>query len=418
MKFFTTLRAAALCALLLSNSTVARPVGSDGKVVIAYWADWTGTSVSSIDFSKITHVLYAFSTMNSSLLPTTPGGLSSFVSTVHGANTKALLSIGGWTSSGFFSTVAATATARRNFANAVQKIISQNNLDGIDLDWEYPGEAGACGNIVSAHDSANYLLLLQAIRKAVGNKLITGATATHPFVGTDGKPLADVSKFARYFDWINLMAFDLGGTSGLDTAPNTPLREGKNGGSPANVVQAVKDWSAAGFPYSKLSMANNDPSDQYVPVKGGSTNHTCEGGGFSSTQTWKAIRSSALSGPTTAAAGWIRKFDPCTQTPWLFNTSTLEYISRKRVKKKYIPFLTVVLLLKRYDDPQSLQVKVNYAGCMGLKGMMLWEISDDNGELLPVLDSIKNVKTGTKCLPSTGGPTSSSSTPRTSNVKL
>ncbi|RUS20996.1 glycoside hydrolase superfamily [Endogone sp. FLAS-F59071] len=413
MKRFTSLGVTALLAsLLLISPATARPVGSDGKVIVAYWADWTGFSAGSIDFTKITHAYYvltlsvsssAFSTVGSDLLPSTPSSLSTFVSAVHAGNTQAVLSIGGWGSSGYFSSVVASPSSRQNFANAVQSLINQYNLDGIDIDWEYPGEQGACGNIVSPNDSANYLLLLQLLRQTIGNKFITAATATHPFVGADGNPLSDVSNFAKYFDWINLMIYDLD-VWGTTTAPNAPLESGKNGGSPSNVVQAVTDWSKAGIPLNKLvigtafyghtmksvsSMANNDPSDEFVPVQGGNSGHSCQGGGFSSTIDWNTLRGSFLSGPETAASGWVRNFDPYTQTPWLYNPSTSEYIS--------------------YDDPQSLQVKVNYAGCMGLKGVMLWEISNDNGELLPILNSISGVQAGSNCLPSTGGSDTSSS---------
>lgn len=102
-------------------------------------------------------------------------------------------------------------------------------------------------------------------------------------------------------------------------------------------------------------MANNDPSDEFVPVQGGNTGHSCQviglpkslrlffvgkpyslnpktillfqGGGFSNTIDWNTLRGSSLSGPETAASGWIRNFDPYTQTPWLYNPSTSEYIS-------------------------------------------------------------------------------------------
>lgn len=41
-----------------------------------------------------------------------------------------------------------------------------------------------------------------------------------------------------------------------------------------------------------------------------------------------------------------------TKTPWLFNPSTKHYIS--------------------YDDPQSLDIKVQHALCEDLAGVMVW----------------------------------------------
>ncbi|OZJ02948.1 hypothetical protein BZG36_04617 [Bifiguratus adelaidae] len=380
----------------------------------AYWADWTGYSPSSVDFSSITHLQYAFSVIDSSLLPNTPSQLSSMVSAAHAANTKATLSIGGWGGSGYFSPAVATSTSRTNLVNAVVNLVNTYSLDGVDFDWEYPGQAGNCGNQVSSADTANYLLFLQQLRSALGtSKTITAATFTLPFADASGNPSADVSGFANAFDWINIMTYDLNGIWGTTTGVNSPLTGGQ-GYFPADmsVDKAITQWHSAGMPYNKMtvgtafyghymtsvsSMANNAPSDVWVPVKGGSTALNCNGDGLGGTYTWSQIRSQYLTSDTNAASGWIRQFDPITQTPWLFQSSTNTFLS--------------------YDDPQSLQVKVNYAGCMSLKGMMLWEISQDNGELLPVLNRVSQVPAGSNCIGSASSGGSSSTTTTTTTSK-
>lgn len=69
--------------------------------------------------------------------------------------------------------------------------------------WEYPGRSGA-GNVVSASDSANFLLLLKQLRgTSAGKKLVLSvATATTPFAGGDWAPMTDVSEFAHYLDYV------------------------------------------------------------------------------------------------------------------------------------------------------------------------------------------------------------------------
>ena len=56
---------------------------------------------------------------------------------------KIIAAIGGWGADGF-SDAALTPTSRYNFARNVNQLVSDYDLDGIDIDWEYPGN-GASG---------------------------------------------------------------------------------------------------------------------------------------------------------------------------------------------------------------------------------------------------------------------------------
>ncbi|KAJ2841259.1 hypothetical protein GGI22_007967, partial [Coemansia erecta] len=72
--------------------------------------------------------------------------------------------------------------------------------------------------------------------------------------------------------------------------------------------------------------------------------------------------------PDTAASPWVRQWDSVSQTPWLFNPSTKQFIS--------------------YDDPKSLKIKVDYAASKGLAGTMIWsENMDYNNELISVAEA-------------------------------
>jgi hypothetical protein len=85
------------------------------------------------------------------------------------------------------------------------------NLDGIDIDWEYPNGTGA-GNEKSSNDSANFLKFLKLLRNQLPVEArITAATQDFPFAGKDGQPLSDVSDFAGVLDWILVMNYDVWG---------------------------------------------------------------------------------------------------------------------------------------------------------------------------------------------------------------
>ncbi|KAI8610718.1 glycosyl hydrolases family 18-domain-containing protein [Chytriomyces sp. MP71] len=351
-----------------------------GKVLVVYLPNWTGVSASQINFSS------RQTGVNSDFTVQDPGGLSAFAQQVHASGAKALISIGGWGTAPF-SQAFSTSANRATFANSIASYLTANNLDGVDLDWEYPNEQGACGAVYGPTDAANYLLFLQSLRAALGpNKLITAATAIHPFLDAKGSPSADVSQFAKYFDWINIMAYDLNQIWGLNSGPVAPLQTDKFGMAAPNasIVDAVKNWIHSGFPANQIALgtgfyghyvttqsdiSNNDPSNFSVPVQHGALGHNCAGAGLGGTYPYTQIVQ-YVNNPS-----WISKYDPWTQTPWLFNPSTKMLIT--------------------YDNVQSLSVKASYAACMGLKGMMVWEVTQDGGLLMPSVASF---------LSKTGGP--------------
>ncbi|SHL68845.1 Por secretion system C-terminal sorting domain-containing protein [Chitinophaga jiangningensis] len=207
------------CLLTASAQTPFRVVG--------YMPSWAG-SVSTVQYSKLTHINYAF------LLPTATGGLQaienpsklqSLVSTAHANNVKVLISVGGWNdgNDSGFEGLAANATYRTNFVNNMVNFVNQYNLDGVDIDWEYP-DAGASAN--------NYISLMTQLSTAMHNqgKLLTGA-----LVGTGGASILS-SAFALV-DFYTLMAYDY---NNFDHSTYT------------YATQSVNYWLGRGMPASKL----------------------------------------------------------------------------------------------------------------------------------------------------------------------
>ena len=75
-----------------------------------------------------------------------------------------LVSIGGWLWSGNFSDVALTKESRKVFIQSAVEFVERYKLDGVDIDWEYPGQIGA-GNHFRPVDKQNYTLLLKELRE-------------------------------------------------------------------------------------------------------------------------------------------------------------------------------------------------------------------------------------------------------------
>lgn len=59
------------------------------------------------------------------------------------AGVKMLFAVGGWENSQHFSAIAANPTKRANFVNQVANFLRDQNVDGVDVDWEYPVTGGA-----------------------------------------------------------------------------------------------------------------------------------------------------------------------------------------------------------------------------------------------------------------------------------
>ena len=140
---------------------------------------------------------------------------------------KTLISVGGWTLSNNLSLVARTEETRQAFAESAVEIVQKFNLDGLDLDWEYPVEAGMPENHRDESDKENHTKLLQAVRDAFdtlevedGKEYLVTIAGAANWAYAENNELAEI---AEIVDYIAIMAYDINGTwSGL-TGHNAPL---------------------------------------------------------------------------------------------------------------------------------------------------------------------------------------------------
>ncbi|KAJ9072585.1 hypothetical protein DSO57_1025965 [Entomophthora muscae] len=212
--------------------------GAVSGIVVGYYAPWGQKEPWALPYNKITHLNYAFGSLHTHATPAkitfddAVDGLKlrEVTQRAHANQAKVLISLGGWTGSQTFSTVVRNATLRAEFIhNAMRFVGKEYGLDGIDIDWEYPGRQGIRCNVVDGNDSQNYLMLLKELRAALDvafpnqHKLITGAVRTSPFDGADGRPMQDVSAFAKYFDFINIMSYDMFTSASPHHRPQCPL---------------------------------------------------------------------------------------------------------------------------------------------------------------------------------------------------
>ena len=117
---------------------------------------------------------------------------------------KIVLSVGGWGADGF-SHMAMTEEGRRKFARSCLDAVERYNLDGIDIDWEYPC-SDAAGIGADPRDKENFTALLAALREYLGKGRIVSVA-----VGASRRCIADtqMDKVAEIVDYVQLMTYDM-----------------------------------------------------------------------------------------------------------------------------------------------------------------------------------------------------------------
>ncbi len=276
-----------------------------------------------------------------------------------------LISVGGWTWSGAFSDMALTRESRRKFIDSAVSFIEANNLDGIDIDWEYPGLVGA-GNPFHPADKQNYTLFLKEMRKQLDGEAKKLGRPLFTSVATGASPdfLAhtEMKKVARYVDTVNLMSYDYyEPTDDKTTGHHAPLFTNEADPKRVSADASVKNYLAAGVPSRKLVLG--------IPFYG----HAWSDVADINHGLFQPAKKSDLDAnynqivQTHLKNGFVRYWDETASAPYLYNAASRTFIS--------------------YEDVQSIRLKCQYVLKHKLGGIMFWDYEgDSNGELLNAID--------------------------------
>ena len=325
-----------------------------------------------VDGSKLTRINYAFANIGHGRIvegaPVTAGNLAALTALRHDhPDLTVLVSVGGWLWSGGFSDMALTKASRAVFIDSVDTFITRYDLDGLDIDWEYPGLPGA-GHPFRPEDKHNYTLLLKELRTRFNKMqrkmhrhlyLTIAAGANADFL--DHTEMAEVQK---YVDTVNLMAYDYyEPTDDKTTGNHAPLFTDPADPKAISGDRSVREYEQAGVPASKIVLGipfyghvwgqvpsiNNGLFQPGQPVPNVYANYG-------------AIVSNML------GQGYTRYWDGAASVPYLYNADKQIFVS--------------------YEDPQSLALKCKYVLDHQLAGVMFWDYSGDpSGALLSTIDT-------------------------------
>ena len=342
----------------------ARPASK----LIAYVTGWSPTV--PIDTSRITHVNFAFARIDADgrvVLPD-PWSATRLAEIVAlkqvSPALRVLISVGGWGADGF-SDAALTEEARARFADSAVQLMKTRGADGIDVDWEYPGQSA--GGIRSRPaDKRNFTLMLEALRARLDAQ--ARADGRH---GADDYLLTIASADREYFDhvemdllhaqldWINVMAYDFYNSLTPTTGHHAGLYRAVAAPPASRWADAsIAQHLAAGVPAHKLVLGVAFYGRRFEGVEPAELGRNQPYARYGGDHAYSELLARYVD-----RDGYTRHWDERSLAPWLWNSESRSFIS--------------------YDDARSIRLKSDYARERGLGGIMFWELSQDHdGALL------------------------------------
>lgn len=237
---------------------------------------------------------------------------------------------------GGFSAMCKSEAGRRAFAEDCLAFLKKYNLDGIDLDWEFPGLSWSGAACDPSCDTDNYVLLVKQLRETLG----TSYTISYAGYCSDktsvsgGYRYVDIKGMDPYVDYVNIMAYD------LDEAPHHH--------SALNDTRAYKDCNRAVNAYLTAGVSP-DKLVLGLPFYG---------------------RHSFSTSPTAISYKKILQLD------------RYQYRRNQWDDKASCPFVATMggAFYCGYDNPRSIGLKGAWVREKGMLGLMYWEYDQDDAK--------------------------------------
>ncbi len=368
----TRLCSLAVFVALLATALNARASTAPAKAIVAYiFPQNNAFQPGQVDAASLTRVNYAFANIVNGRMVT---GYSrdaenfAYLVALKGQNPSltVLVSVGGWLWSTNFSDMAVTRQSRAVFIESVMDFLARYNLDGLDIDWEFPGEPG-WGHPYRSVDKQNFTLLLKELRARFAKEsrkthkklfLTFAAGASEDFLAN-----TEMAKVQRYVDTVNLMCYDYyePDSDGI-TGNHAPLFADPADPRKASADASVRAFEKAGVPARKILLGL--PFYGHVWGQVADANHGLFQPGK---QAPHVFGSYATIAQTMLNQGYTRYWDASASVPYLYNPQKQIFVS--------------------YEDPESIAAKCRYIVSHKLGGVMFWEYSaDPSGTLLRAIN--------------------------------
>lgn len=273
----------------------------------------------------------------------------------HNPKTKMVLAIGGYGADGFSD--ASLDGNRYLFTESIINMVKELELDGVDIDWEYPAFHAWNTQKARPEDTQNFTSLMKELREKLyrlphpKNKkyLLTFASGTQDWYFQN----VEVKKVEKYVDYINVMTYDFTGRWSDTTGYNSNLYPDRGNKAKHSIDQVITMYLDHEIDSKKLLLGVPAYSYGWKDVKSKTDGAFSPGKPIDIDNTdlsYKTIEKSYLN-----KNGYKRYYDDQAKTAYLYNGNT--FIS--------------------YEDKEALAEKVKYIKAKELGGAMVWEYSQD-----------------------------------------
>ena len=356
------------------TSLFAASSESPGPVIIAYVFPQNHVlQPGEVAPQKLTRINYAFANISNGVIvngfPTDDANFAALNALKQqNPSLTVLVSVGGWLWSGNFSDAVLTKESRKAFIDSAVAFLTKYNLDGLDIDWEYPGQVGA-GNHFRPEDKQNYTEVLKDLRHRFDQEEKTLHRRLYLSIATGSEPefLAhtEMGKVQKYVDTVNLMAYDYYEPDGGPlTGHNAPLFTNPRDPKRASANESVMLYEKEGVPASKIVLGVPFYGHEWGQVPAQNNGLFQPGKQVPNAFANYGNVSTNMLKPD---SGFTRYWDTDSAVPYLYNPAAQIFVS--------------------YDDPQSMGLKCQYVIDHKLAGVMFWDYeSDPSGALLDTID--------------------------------